>query len=76
MEIQKKQYMEKAVRLAEKAFKKGEIPIGAIVVKANKIIGMGYNKRNKSKNATEHAEIVAISKKLILETLGNKLMQS
>ncbi len=53
-------YMEKAYSLAKKAYKKGEVPIGAVVVKDGKIISTGYNKREKSQNAIDHAEIIAI----------------
>lgn len=56
------EYMNKALGLAQKAYKKGEVPIGAIVVKDNKIISTGYNKREKTQNAILHAEIVAIQK--------------
>ena len=36
-------WIKKALRLAEKALSEGEVPVGAIVVKDNKIIGRGYN---------------------------------
>lgn len=41
---------------------KGEVPIGAVVVKDGKIISKAYNKREKSQIATHHAEILAINK--------------
>ena len=41
---------------------KEEIPIGAVIVKNNKIISKAYNKREKSQVATHHAEIIAIEK--------------
>jgi tRNA(adenine34) deaminase len=55
-------YMREAIRLAEKAKKKGEVPIGAVVVYRGKIIGRGYNLRTRSQMATAHAEIRAIDK--------------
>lgn len=55
-------YMGIALDLAKKAYKKGEVPIGAVVVLNDKIIGKGYNRRNASGIATRHAEIVAIEK--------------
>lgn len=58
----KNYYMAVALNLAKKAYKKGEVPIGAIVVLNDKIIGKGYNKRNASGIATRHAEIIAIEK--------------
>lgn len=54
--------MNEAIKEAEKAFKKNEVPIGAVIVLNNKIIAKGYNKREKSQNATRHAEIIAIEK--------------
>jgi len=49
-----------AIENAEKAFSIGEIPVGAVIVKDNKIIATGYNKRENENNALLHAEIVAI----------------
>jgi len=55
-------YMNIALKEAEKAYKKGEVPIGAVIVKNDKIIAKGYNLKEKKKNATRHAEIIAIEK--------------
>lgn len=57
-----KYFMEKALELAEKAEKKGEVPIGALIVKNGKIISKAFNKREKKQNALYHAEILAINK--------------
>lgn len=54
--------MREAVRLARKAKKKGEVPIGAVVVLNGKIIGRGYNLRTKLQMATAHAEMRAIDR--------------
>ena len=54
-------YMELAFKEAEKAFQNGEIPVGAIVVKDNLIIGKGYNQVESLKDPTAHAEILAIT---------------
>jgi tRNA(adenine34) deaminase len=56
-----KQYMQMALELAKEAANDGEIPVGAIIVKDNKIIGMGKNTREKEQNALGHAEINAIN---------------
>ena len=56
------QFMKEAYLLAQKAYKKNEVPIGAVIVKDNKIISTGFNTRNKSQIATNHAEVVAINK--------------
>lgn len=47
---------------AKKAFKKNEVPVGAIVVKENKIMAKAHNNRQKKCNVTGHAEINAIIK--------------
>ena len=54
-------WIKKALRLAEKAFSLGEVPVGAIVVKDNRIIGQGYNQREGLNDPTAHAEIIAIT---------------
>ena len=53
--------MMKAIRLAETAFSKNEIPVGAVIVKNNSIIGQGYNQKELLKDPTAHAEIIAIT---------------
>jgi tRNA(adenine34) deaminase len=54
-------WMKDALRLAEKAFSMGEVPVGAIVVKDGKIIGRGHNQRERLNDPTAHAEILAIT---------------
>ena len=54
--------MREALRLAQKAKKKGEVPIGAVVVLGGKIVGRGYNLRTKLQMATAHAEMRAIDR--------------
>lgn len=55
-------YMQEALKQALKAYKKGDVPVGAIIVKNNKIIARSYNKKEKSNNAIKHAEIDVIEK--------------
>ena len=55
-------YMKKAIKQAHKALKCDEVPVGAVIVKNNKIISQAYNKKEKTKNVTKHAEIIAISR--------------
>ena len=55
-------YMQLALKLAQKAFKKGEVPVGVVIVNNNKVISKAYNKREKNKNVLNHAEIIAIKK--------------
>lgn len=52
--------MERALLLARQAAEDGEIPVGAVVVKDNKIIGEGRNRREKAKTPLAHAEIEAV----------------
>ena len=54
--------MKEALKEAQKAYKKDEVPVGAIIVLNNKIIARAYNTREKSNDATNHAEIIAIKK--------------
>lgn len=56
-----REYMELALSLARKAGERGDVPVGAVIVYGDKIIGKGYNKREERKNALLHAEICAIN---------------
>ncbi|MBP5301562.1 MAG: nucleoside deaminase [Bacilli bacterium] len=51
-----------ALNEAKKAFKNNEVPVGAVIVKNNKIIAKAYNQREKQKSVVAHAEILAIKK--------------
>ena len=53
-------YMEIALEEAKKAYSKGEVPIGAVLVKDNKIIARAHNLKETLKSAIAHAEILAI----------------
>ena len=55
-------YMEIALQEAKKAEKKGEVPIGCVIVKAGQIIAKAHNLRENKKKATAHAEVLAINK--------------
>ncbi len=55
-------FMQQALKCAQTAQKKDEVPVGAVIVKDNKIIAKGYNKSITLKDTTAHAEIVAIRK--------------
>ncbi len=62
-------YMELALEEAKKAADMGEVPIGAIVVKDNQIIGRGFNQRLTSNHVFAHAEMMAIDQ--ACQTLGD-----
>ena len=53
--------MKIALKLAEKAFTQNEIPVGSVIVKENRIIGRGYNQKERLIDPTAHAEIISIS---------------
>ena len=53
-------FMRLALRQAEMAFDANEVPIGCVIVKEGKVIGKGYNQVESLKDATAHAEILAI----------------
>jgi len=60
-------YMREALKEAKKAYKKLEVPVGAIIVKNEEIIARAHNIKETKKDTTKHAEILAIqraSKKL------------
>lgn len=54
-------FMEQALRLAEKAFKAEEVPVGAVVVQNGRIIARSWNQVELLKDATAHAEMLAIT---------------
>jgi len=54
------QFMREALALAAQAAAAGEVPVGAVVVKAGRVIGRGYNRPISSRDPTAHAEIVAL----------------
>ena len=53
-------FMSLAIQEAEKAFTNNEVPVGAIIVQQNKIIGKGRNRVIENQNVSSHAEIEAI----------------
>ena len=55
-------YMNLALKEARKAYDKDEVPIGAVIVKDDKIIARAHNLKEKNKQACAHAEILAIQK--------------
>ena len=54
--------MKEALKEAQKAYEKLEVPVGAVIVKDGKIIARAHNLREKNQCATAHAEILAIEK--------------
>lgn len=64
--------MMQAFRHAEIAYDNGEVPVGAVVVHENRIIGKGYNQVEMLQDSTAHAEMIAIS--AACSTLQNKYL--
>ena len=69
---QHQRFMARAFMLAEQAFDEGEVPVGAVVVCNDQIIGKGYNQVQRLNDPTAHAEMIAIS--AACETLNEKYL--
>ena len=54
------EFMQRAIELARMSAAEGEVPVGAVIVKDNAIVGEGRNRRELGKNALYHAELQAI----------------
>ncbi len=54
-------FMKQALRLAEEAYAQQEVPVGAVVVHEDRVIGKGFNQRQTLNDPTAHAEILAIT---------------
>jgi tRNA(adenine34) deaminase len=65
-------FMAQALREAHAALAAGEIPIGAVVVLENKIIGRGHNQTEQLRDVTAHAEMLALT--AAANHLGNKYL--
>jgi tRNA(adenine34) deaminase len=66
-------YMKLALKLAASAFEDDEVPVGALVICNNKIIGKGYNQTERLKDVTAHAEMIAIT--AASNYLGSKFLE-
>lgn len=62
MQKDKNYFMEQALKEAQKAYEKLEVPVGAVIVKDGKIIARAYNQKETKFDTTKHAEILAIQK--------------
>lgn len=54
------QWMRRAIELARQGAELGEVPVGAVIVRDNQIIGEGFNQPISSHDPTAHAEVVAL----------------
>ena len=66
------QYMQMALKEAKRAFDEDEVPVGAIIVMNDRIIGKGYNQVEKLTDSTAHAEIIALT--AAFNFLGSKYL--
>jgi len=55
-----KKYMQMALAEARKAYQQAEVPIGAVVVCNDRVVGSGFNRREQTQDPTSHAEIIAL----------------
>lgn len=53
-------FMREALALARRAAQRGEVPVGAVMVLDNRIVGVGYNRRECTQSPLAHAELLAI----------------
>ncbi len=56
-----RRFMQEAIELARKALEAEDVPVGAVVVYEGRIIGRGYNQREKLHDPTAHAEMLALT---------------
>ena len=54
------EFMQRALMLAQRAAEEGEVPVGALLVLDNQVIGEGWNRPISSHDPTAHAEIIAL----------------
>lgn len=73
--IDKKEWMNHALKEAVKAKKNNEVPIGAVIVRENKLIGKGFNQVIMKNDPTAHAEIIAL-RNAALHIRNYRILQS
>jgi len=69
---QDEQFMQQALKQAQRAFEEDEVPIGAVLVINNKIVSRGYNQVERLNDPTAHAEIIALTS--AFNKLGSKYL--
>lgn len=67
--MEREDYMELALALAREALENGEVPVGCVIERGGQVIGCGRNRRETDRDATAHAEILAIAE--ACRTLGD-----
>ncbi len=56
-----RRFMQEAIELARRALDSEDVPVGALVVHAGRVIGRGFNQREKLQDPTAHAEMIALT---------------
>ncbi|MCF0175471.1 MAG: nucleoside deaminase [Bacteroidales bacterium] len=72
MEIDDEKYMREALREAQTAFDKDEVPVGAVIVSGGRVIALGHNMTEMLHDATAHAEMIATT--AATEAMGGKYL--
>lgn len=67
-----RRWMREALREAERAFEEGEVPVGAVVVRAGRLVGRGRNAVERLGDPTAHAELLALT--AACEAVGSKFL--
>ncbi|XP_061126524.1 tRNA-specific adenosine deaminase 2 isoform X2 [Syngnathus typhle] len=65
-------WMDRAFDMAKEALNNGEVPVGCLLVYKDQVVGKGRNEVNETKNATRHAEMVALDELLDWCCHGNR----
>lgn len=68
-----RRWMKLALKEAERAFDEDEVPVGAVIVCGDRVVGRGHNMVERLQDPTAHAEIIAIT--AACETLGSKWLE-
>lgn len=68
-----RRWMKKALQEAEEAYEQDEVPVGAVVVQNDRLLGRGHNRVEALGDPTAHAELLAIT--AACETLGTKFLE-
>lgn len=69
-----RRYMQQALELARRALDSEDVPVGAVIVHQGRVIGRGYNQREKLRDPTAHAELLALT--AAAEYLGQWRLES
>lgn len=56
-----RRFMREALELARRSLETEDVPVGALIVRAGRIIGRGFNQREKLQDPTAHAEMIALT---------------